>query len=1598
MMMDHMNRARARSSTTFSPPVRASFADDDLDATTDRVVSAYAVSTHIVDSSLGEVVDISRQSAACPKSYAGMVLRYTDVDEALEMTASELRQLLEKNERIISIDGVRVSTVADVERRIALMQDGKTTHVRYVSGSMSEAEKNTKLYRRRSDRMDARDTQMFASRTLVLRKPTTRVPAELADLAAHAIVHEYPKRYVEFLQEFVSATMGSRMRDHLVNVAMRLDAVEDADLRDCLSVHAKTYRELASACRGCGTSSGDLRVLLEFHNACGRRAAERSGVLTLRVPANLCAMRRDSAVHDPAMLEVRRVPRAAHPDIDDGLGDRAPSRDVVHVPLIEYDVSDWASSLRWGAGHAATTLAQSAGGVYTPYFHAYKVENGQRIRLDHELERYTTIGACEQWGDLFIDGTVVGPLTSAFASLGRRGIIRSTHEGARSVQEALKLDDATDRYDMGTSARFRHNVGLRAKGFYARSDLHKLINRVNGGNTVISTDLIYGPETKMGDYVRVNLYPVPEGTQAHGERQVHDGMVTADVEVQHVHNVFPSRLNEGDAALALARIIISRNIGMHTSHAGFSASDSSLRWEGDGGCASRLADVLRAYVATDDEGHSLLTSYSHTRAYLQGRSNKLASRTVDAVASWMLPMLVPRTHTLVDDIERAASTARTIEMAFTLRQHGDSVYLTGDRRVGRAWMMLYLDAMEQHIEGRPWTPDELPIEARQVVQLLPDLDTLMDERGLPTIGVHSRAMWSGADDAYLAKVTSKLDEMDVDPRDVYTIVRRGAVVDLARLTDDAYQESGIQIDELHNVTNASTHVHIPNTSHFEDDPSTYETPELVIAILRTFIYAFMKTENPSLVPQTPAVFRDVPIPAHGNAIGLGRVAQTFSSFDLLQRSGLTVAQVRGFGLLQPSSINHTIRKEWRRDHRFAHGSIAHSVRRARVYEVVDALVVRDDESAVRAPPVDIDVVARHAINEEDYARQLSRLVRSHMREKMWVSSRPRRTHVTMLEELPLIHRIVLELDSFLGVESPSSSARARALLSNDVFSIIDDMSGGVILKAVRDVDTSVDYGSVITEDAAYMPTDDLAFATSIDIGESTAVQGLYNASTHAPFPSPTTGSGYAPIDPLDGEGPCMFSMLDAAALAWNLRSYYSPADSLRHVPMDDLGEQQSEQSQWTLTLLEAMTVAREEWAAKGNGMSWEEHAMLNPASALPLHAIGARCNRSRAVDPLPNAGIEKFVSRVRALNVVYESSPDDGIVPISPMRAKDIGIDDGLIGTWTLVGTTYLASAHSADMSSADDSLGARREEHRVYAPSIRRPAFSQWGGTPVARDFDKHHISVRDVGSHAVVNERFGSGSCLLQRTELRDRVDNVFDSSRASSYMAYAYPHAIAAIESKRADDDELDIGSAVSWHFAHLVNPFRLSSTVEQVDVPVVMGYVATDIESVTFVAATPAMAREVIMSRTASTHLDGARQWSDRLLEMLRVAARTNVLHTYKRIKQSGRHLDDVVLYLLRELHDTQHLLSSEGARGGSVLTSFEVLEQARGVRGELDHDLTTLARGDATGEYDVTADEAALQMDPRDFSLVDDDIYDIPQSVTDDEDADDEDFDDDEIAR
>lgn len=95
MMMDHMNRARARSSTTFAPPVRASFADDDLDATTDRVVSAYAVSTHIVDSSLGEVVvDISRQSAACPKSYAGMVLRYTDVEEALELKTVSSKQYL----------------------------------------------------------------------------------------------------------------------------------------------------------------------------------------------------------------------------------------------------------------------------------------------------------------------------------------------------------------------------------------------------------------------------------------------------------------------------------------------------------------------------------------------------------------------------------------------------------------------------------------------------------------------------------------------------------------------------------------------------------------------------------------------------------------------------------------------------------------------------------------------------------------------------------------------------------------------------------------------------------------------------------------------------------------------------------------------------------------------------------------------------------------------------------------------------------------------------------------------------------------------------------------------------------------------------------------------------------------------------------------------------------------------------------------------------------------------------------------------------------------------------------------------------------------
>ena len=285
----------------------------------------------------------------------------------------------------------------------------------------------------------------------------------------------------------------------------------------------------------------------------------------------------------------------------------------------------------------------------------------------------------------------------------------------------------------------------------------------------------------------------------------------------------------------------------------------------------------------------------------------------------------------------------------------------------------------------------------------------------------------------------------------------------------------------------------------------------------------------------------------------------------------------------------------------------------------------------------------------------------------------------------------------------------------------------------------------------------------------------------------------------DIQRPQLFAMLDAAALLWNARAFYNPADANR--PSKALAEHGSPDAMhyFPRYLVEAFQSARELYKRKydGNASSlWEIDVKADPESTLPTKLIGALCDDSfgKLFPLLPaNHSLRDKLRRVRALHVMWGTLPSykagdmskqGAWMPVSPAhRVRLLGAVNLYDQTYRVPDNPWLAHASHGSISLKNvfhqSYHSVYKCEHwRTDPPEVFRewlkhacryqPArpdgeqcyypFSQYGGTLVEGDFLPHRVerphAHTDARRHAqIVYNRFGFTAPLRIGQQFKDR-----------------------------------------------------------------------------------------------------------------------------------------------------------------------------------------------------------------------------------------------------
>jgi hypothetical protein len=355
--------------------------------------------------------------------------------------------------------------------------------------------------------------------------------------------------------------------------------------------------------------------------------------------------------------------------------------------------------------------------------------------------------------------------------------------------------------------------------------------------------------------------------------------------------------------------------------------------------------------------------------------------------------------------------------------------------------------------------------------------------------------------------------------------------------------------------------------------------------------------------------------------------------------------------------------------------------------------------------------------------------------------------------------------------------------------------------------------------------------------------------------------------------PQLFTMLDAAALLWNARAYFNPADA--HRP--DKGKSDEctpdDMHYWCRLYVETFLLARER--QKGTrGSLYEVEIKNNPQEAMPSELIGALCERTRKtlfpLLPTRHALFDK-IRKFRALSCTWGMMPcNNSWMPLSQahhvklLQMGDLWDKVRMVplNAWTdEFHEVYNQSYHSFyDLDDPKVRFQDWVEQACRYQPPRdddkrnRHYPFSQYGGSVVTADFLPHRVEKPAAELHVqrrhsqLVFERFGittplrigrvyKDTGLLQdmfQYEYRPTADISDDQKAAmqalggsaqavyiSNFMAYARTHAIIAMASDGGKEQMI-----VRNLFRLYTDTYRCVGVSPGRGVPAIMGFATSN----------------------------------------------------------------------------------------------------------------------------------------------------------------------------
>jgi hypothetical protein len=397
----------------------------------------------------------------------------------------------------------------------------------------------------------------------------------------------------------------------------------------------------------------------------------------------------------------------------------------------------------------------------------------------------------------------------------------------------------------------------------------------------------------------------------------------------------------------------------------------------------------------------------------------------------------------------------------------------------------------------------------------------------------------------------------------------------------------------------------------------------------------------------------------------------------------------------------------------------------------------------------------------------------------------------------------------------------------------------------------------------------------------TYFSGYYNASAvSTPHVIQALSPNVVPTNPAFDTVPLiqtraqLFSMLDAAAILWNRRCFFNPADS--HRPAQPENGSVDDMHPWVLTLVEAFLASRESFKQSRPNDFWEKAVHDEPEAALSAKKfIGAMCDDTyRKLFPLLplDHKVRDCLRKVRSLGVMWGALPSYGVgessivqkhgawMPLSEAHRcrllKSVGLFDMKhqmpTNPWLPrnsegLGKVFNQSYHSVYPVEDLHSTHFREWVKDVcrYQPPSKSPdfcnyPFSQYGGTPVEADFLFHKVEACDDDDdyikkrHAqLIYNRFGFTKAMRLGQQYHDsgilqdlygfsyrphlkltkeqRAMPAADAIYPSNFMTYARNHAIIALASCNHGTNKVAEGRVVRNLYRLFVDSFEVCEGV-------------------------------------------------------------------------------------------------------------------------------------------------------------------------------------------